>query len=96
MTLLMSPGLWQVGLNGLSGVNWGALMPMLDGADHFDRAPGLVRHAELQVLSAYRKKASVERESAAQIAQIRNTDPKAANIQNYDLIDPATEVFLNG
>lgn len=96
MMLLMSPGLWKTGLNGLSGIDWGALVPLIHVADHSDRAAGLLRQVETMVLHAYRKQASQKAKTERNLEQIRKSDPKAANIKNYDLIDVDNEVYANG
>lgn len=96
MMLLMSPGLWKTGLNGLSGIDWGAIVPLIHVADHSDRAAGLLRQVETMVLHAYRKQASQKAKTKRNLEQIRKSDPKAANIKNYDLIDVDNEVYANG
>lgn len=96
MMLLMTPGLWKSGLNGLSGVDWGAVLPMIQAAEHSDRAAGLLRQVETMVLHAYRKHSKQKSKQAHDLEQIRKTDPKAANINNYDLIDLENEVYSNG
>lgn len=96
MDLLVSPGMWQIGMNGLTGVNWGALIPMLQGVDHHDRAAGVTRQAEAMVLRAYRLKAKASSQTSRDLERIRKTDPKAANLKNYDLIDLDNEVYANG
>jgi hypothetical protein len=96
MMLLMSPGLWKTGLNGLSGIDWGAIVPLIYVADHSDRAAGLLRQVETMVLHAYRKQASQKAKTERNLEQIRKSDPKAANIKNYDLIDVDNEVYANG
>jgi hypothetical protein len=96
MFLLMAPGLWKLGFNGLSGVEWQALMPLIHVTDHRDRVPGLLRQVEAMVLNAYRKQASQKAQTERDLAEIRKTDPKAANLKSYDLIDLENEVFANG
>ncbi len=96
MTLLMTPGLWKTGLNGLSGIDWGAVVPLINVADHSDRAAGLLRQVETMVLHAYRKQSSQKAKTERNLEEIRKTDPKAANIKNYDLIDLDNEVYANG
>lgn len=88
--------MWHIGMNGLTGVNWGALIPMLQGVDHHDRAAGLIRQAEAMVLRAYRQKGTASSQSSRDLERIRRTDPKAANLKNYDLIDLDNEVYANG
>jgi hypothetical protein len=48
------------------------------------------------VLHAYRKQASQKAKAERSLEEIRKTDPKAANIKNYDLIDVDNEVYANG
>jgi hypothetical protein len=96
MTLLMTPGLWKTGLNGVSGIDWGAIVPLINVADHSDRAAGLLRQVETMVLHAYRKQSSQKAKTERNLEEIRKTDPKAANIKNYDLIDLDNEVYANG
>jgi len=95
MTLLMTPGLWKAGLNGLSGIDWGAIVPLINVADHSDRAAGLLRQVETMVLRAYRGQAKQKAKQERSLEEIRKTDPKAANIKNYDLIDLDNEVYAD-
>eukprot|EP01031_Cornospumella_fuschlensis_P007853 gene7853-9706_t len=45
------------------------------------------------VLHAYRKQASQKAKFERNLEEIRKTDPKAANLKNYDLIDLDNEAL---
>lgn len=90
MNVMSSPGMWKYGMSGLQGLDWAALWPAVAGHPMFDRVAELARVAEMMVL----RKLSKSRDSnAKRWADAKAHDPKSADIKNYELFDPATEVF---
>jgi hypothetical protein len=94
MNVMSSPGMWKFGMSGLQGLDWAALWPAVAGHPMFDRVAQLARMGELMVLGSVSKSKSRD-SSANRWAAAKALDAKSGDIRNYELFDPATEVFAN-